>query len=642
MTMEKIGRLTAFILFFAAAAAFGAEPPKVTVVATPNPLPDNESLQLRIEIVVEGMAQIYPPEFDAPEFTKVGSGLSGGTSSIAENGNIQLVKRVVYTYVLFPKKQGALRISNIVARVGNDVIRPNDMVIKVVEAPSGSSAPTRPGAQDEEESNPAFPGNFSGGQAPSSSQNRQAARDSDHPALFNSDFTVHAEVDKRTVFVGEPVIVDYYIYDLYGVQNLDVKKWPTFTGFRTDDLERVARYQFEQVYVQNRRMRRAFLGRFALYPIKPGKIALDKLVVNARYVSRSMFGADDEDDPMAAMLMGTFGPVRQATHASQDVTIDVQPLPEAGRPANFGGVVGQFTLKLEADKSSVAANTPLNLNLTVEGKGDFQAISTFKLPLPADFELYDSTPSARGSNPIGVRRSLESQKSFQYVVIPRKAGNFQIPPIQLSFFDPEKKSYHTVSTNPLDISVSENNNPSQNTNNNYLTGNNQAPAANIQDELRYLKDPGKDFPWSKLFLSLFAAIALVNAFLVARALKLRGRSWFAPYAKRDSFATAYASLAVLKKSGAKDVLSDLEETILIVIQEILGTNPRGMTRGELEESWKSAGLPFEVYQRTSSFLDTLDQLRFSSSSKQEAMAAKSRLFAAAEEIIGSASRIKRK
>lgn len=616
--------------------ALANDRPKVTVVATPNPLPENESLQLRVEIVTKGTAQIYRPEFSAEEFTSVGSGFSGGTTSIVENGNIQLEKRAVYTFVLFPKRSGVLTISDISVRVGSEEIRTEDIRIKVLE--EGNSPPTpRATADEEDASNPAAPRNFQTNGGTSSSPS--AGGTSDHPLSFNSDFTVFADVSRTKVYVGEPVVVDFYIYDLGGVRQLEIQKWPNFAGFWKEDLELVTRYQFEDVYVKNQRMRRAFLGRFALYPIKPGKLRLDKLVVTGRYVARNFFNADDDTDPLN-IFMGGFGPLRSGTHASQDVTVEVLPLPEEGRPQGFGGAVGQFSIKLDTDKNSVPANTPINLTITVEGKGNFQAIDAFRLPLPPDFELYESAASSRGSNPIGMRRSLESRKTFQYVVIPRKAGSFQIPPISWSFFDPEKKEYRSIQTAPLEIQVTESANAPQGQNNNYLTQGTSTQTS-VEEELRYLKaEPSRPgLPWTQILWGLVAAIGAVNLVLAVRLVRKRAAKWVDPIFERNRFHAALKEVAVLKKSN-KTSFSELEEIILGVIQDVLGMNPRGMTRQELEDAWRSKGLPFEAYQKTHSFLDQMDELRFGGT-KQDPVRARNRLFSEAEEIIRTAERIKK-
>jgi hypothetical protein len=645
--MKKIGKLVFFLFLFVVFSAYGAENAKVTVTASPNPLPENESVQLRIEIKVNGTAQVYRPEFDADDFTPVGSGLSGGTSSVLVNGEIQIEKRVIYTFVLFPKKSGLLKISNIFVRAGADTLRSEDMNIKVLENSAANSAnqggvAAQKNPQEEEEENPAAPNNFQNNTGLKNTPSSQNSTSGSHPRTFNSDFTVHADISRSSVYVGEPIVVDYYVYDRGGVRQMDVKKWPTFTGFWNEDLQIVQHYQFENIYIKNERMRRAFLGRYALYPIKPGKIALDKLVINARYISRNFFNSDDDTDPLN-IFMGGYGPLRTGTHASQDITIEALPLPAAGRPDNFGGAVGQFTMKLEADKNSVPAHTPINITLSVEGKGNFQAISSFKLALPPDFELYETAASSRGTNPVGMRRSLESKKTFQYVVIPRKSGDFQIPPISWSYFDPEKKAYQSISSNALSLSVSENNNSTQGANNNYLSPSDQNKENKIQDEFRYIKENiSSSFPWGKLARILIALLLVLNLFFLLRIVKQKSSTWIKPLVKKDPFADARAKLSQLKKAPADDFLGDLEETILETIQAVLGTNPRGMTRGELEDCWKAAGLPYETFQKTSSFLDSLDQLRFSSSSKQEVLSARSKLFTNSEEIINLAARIKRK
>jgi hypothetical protein len=263
-----------------------------------------------------------------------------------------------------------------------------------------------------------------------------------------------------------------------------------------------------------------------------------------------------------------------------------------------------------------------------------------KLPLPRDFELYESTASARGANPVGVRRPLESKKSFQYVVIPRKEGKYEIPPVPFAYFDPEKKAYQTVQSSAIELTITENSNQAQGAGNNYLKPGTGAPAP-VQEELRYLMTEGTGLPWGKLRNALLVALGLLNLALMGRVVRRKGTAWFEPLHRHDAFGEARDALAALKKSPGKDLLGELEEILFVVLQKVLSANPRGMTRSELESAWRAAGLPYDLFQKTGAFLDTLDKLRFGAGTKQEAAATHSKLFQDAEEIIGLAGKAKR-
>ncbi|MGZ6468527.1 MAG: BatD family protein [Bdellovibrionota bacterium] len=627
---------------------------KLTAVVTPNPVEESESFQLRIEISNPEGA-VFQPNFDAPDFTTMGSSSVGSSGRIEiVNGQQTLIRNYQYTFVLMPKKVGNFTIQNISVRAGSDTLKSEDIRVKVIPDSGnpkprarnnnrGGGIPGFPGFgslfdEDDDESavNPAAP-----------PQNQPQPQPNGRGALngkvanelprFNSDFTVVALVNKQKVYVGEPIVVEYYLYDYGGVRACcEIQKWPTFNGFVKDDLEITSRFEFEDVYVGNQLMRRVFIGRYALYSLKPGKYSLDKMQVKAKYLS---------DDNMSGNVFQVFD-LRTGMHASQDVNLEIMPLPEAGRPANFGGAVGQFTMKLEADKLTLPQNTPLTLNLTFQGSGNFQAIDSVKLPLPPDFELYESNTNSRGSAPLGVRRELESQKSFQTVAIPRKAGKFEIPALHWSYFNPKKLAYETLSTQPISIEVTENNNASSNQNSYVKPTTPTADLPNPDLEFRALKAVvlGAQQNRGKILNGALILLGALNAWLLARFVRKKMAVFGRLYRNMDPFATARGELASARRAPGSNWQSSVEDAIFGAQNVLLKMNTRGLTKYELEENWNLRGLPLPLYQRIQKVLQELDRSRFSSTKQTSANPAsfRERVLAEAESLLKEAARAQKK
>ena len=74
---------------------------------------------------------------------------------------------------------------------------------------------------------------------------------------------------------------------------------------------------------------------------------------------------------------------------SKPITVDVQALPEKGKPENFTGAVGNFSFNAKLNHNKVKANESINLKLTISGKGNISLASTPKLNFPEGFETYD-------------------------------------------------------------------------------------------------------------------------------------------------------------------------------------------------------------------------------------------------------------
>ncbi|MGZ3652420.1 MAG: BatD family protein [Bdellovibrionota bacterium] len=643
MTPLRIGKAALIVALFSSAPALAADAePKISVSVTPNPVSERESVQLQVVVESPLSAVVLEPTFDAPEFVQTGNRdmkFQPLNSDFGPNTR----KRLVFTYVLMPKKPGDFLIGNIRTKVsGQPLTAPNVRVQVTVDNSPRAAAPVQPGyqppsaADDDEASNPASPNYRGGGNRgviPSPPPGRSG--NMSVPDRFNSDFTVWASVPKSRAYIGEPVVVEYYLYDFGGLRQTEVLQWPTFTGFWKEDLEIGTHVAFEEVYVKQQEVRRTFLARYALYGIKPGKFSIDKLGIRGKYAPNDILS------PSLVFNMD----LRTGQHFSQDASIEILPLPEAGRPPTFRGGVGKFALKLEADKTAVPQNTPINFTFTLTGEGNFQSIDAMKLTLPPDFELYESTTGNRQVAPVGVKQELESKKTFQVVAIPRKAGKFEIPAVQWSYFDPLRVAYETLSTTPIQIEVTpnESNTTAANT---YLGPQKEPSTTAAPDDLRYLKPldlSAKAPAVDPLTLAVWAAL-LANLALAARFLRRRSRSLVRLVKGIDRFSEA--RILLLQAKGIRDAewQAGLEEVVLMTMQVMLETNPRGLPRNDLEEMWKTRGLPAQLFQRASALLDEIDRHRFSSQklTGSGTKEVRSRLTKETESLLIEASKVKRK
>ena len=633
MTPLRTGKAALCLALFIPFAA-AAQETKLTASFSPSTLPENESGQLELVLEAPISVKTDVPVFNAPDFTVMGA---PGHFFSAENGprGPNTWKKITFKYVLMPKRVGELRIGDIKATIGGEVRMASDLRVTVTPGSAAPSAlrPLLPGITKDEASNPAAPGYRPQSQTALPGAQPGSRGTPSYPARFNSDFTVHAVLSKQRAYVGEPVVVEYYIYDYGHVRHVDVGKWPTFDGFWKEDLHLITQPQFEEAFVQNQEMRRAFIARYALYGIKPGKLPVDRLRIRGRYVS---------DDSIATGIVLGFD-MRTGDHSSQELDLEVIPLPEAGRPQGFSGAVGQFALKLEANRASLPQNSPITFSLTLTGIGNFQAIESIKLPLPTDFELYDTSAIGRVAAPIGTRQELESKKTFQITAIPRKAGKFEIAPVKWSYFDPEKGTYETISTDPLTIEVSESAAGGTDNANTYLTQGTARGTGQAEAEWKPWK-PVESAPEGRNWLPWLVLLAFaLNVYLAGTKLRDRWRGLFQLVRKVDRFSEA--RIALLQAKGIRDSewQAGLEEVLLMTMQVLLETNPRGLTKFDQEEAWKARSLPAPLFQRISALLEEIDRHRFSSQKLATGTKEmRSRLTRETESLLAEASRIKRR
>lgn len=564
-----------------------ADAPKITVSANPEAVGDGESLALRIAVELESSESVGEPQFQAGDFQIIGQSSSMEIVTVMSNGRFLPRRKNIYSYILTPRKTGTLTVHDIKVNVGGKEYSGGSKSVQVTKGASPNQFANR--------------GGNSGGGLPSNTQAGVDDEETDPTALvdddpsvyksgktgvnfpLNSDFTVRVELSKKQAYVGEPIVVEYSLYDFGNLTRADVKRWPTFNGFFKEDLEIPNRYDFRDLVVGGRRVRRALLGRFVLFPIKPGRLEIPKLVVDGSFFTNFHGGAND---PFPNFF--GFRTMKQATHGNQEETVQAEPLPAAGKPDSFSGAVGKFEIAMTTDKTQVKANEPVTLKFSVTGIGNFHALEAPKLNLPKELELYETSANVQAAAARGMAQSLKRTTSFDLLVIPRSEGTFEVPGLAWSYFDTEQRAYKTLRTSPITLRVagiaagSSTSTPRVATD----ASNTAKPTGIVEAELRYLKPISElqNRRMSEQSLIRIATILLIISNLLWIGLFIVRRwTWLASLVRRknprrDRIQAALRDLQLFNDKGDSQAL---EEAINELLHLMIDQDPQGLTAQEI-------------------------------------------------------------
>jgi hypothetical protein len=131
--------------------------------------------------------------------------------------------------------------------------------------------------------------------------------------------------------------------------------------------------------------------------------------------------------------------------------IAVLPLPRAGRPDGFDGVVAEdLTLSMAADKQVVQVGEPVNLAIELNGRGNLKTVAPPKLPDMESFKVYESGAHADVFKKGYV---VSGRKKYDFVVVPKNQGKYTIPAVELPYFDPARKRYFVARSHPVRLDV---------------------------------------------------------------------------------------------------------------------------------------------------------------------------------------------
>jgi len=371
-----------------------------------------------------------------------------GSSTQIVNGKSSSIEYITYTYVFSAKKEGEFNIPPASIKMGNSEYKSNALTIKVLP-------PDKTPQQG-------------GGAAPQ----QQAGT----AAVGGEDIFMRMIVSNRSVYEQEGFLVTFKLYTLLGIQSF-TPKFPEFEGFLAQDVERKEEaVQWEHKNYNGRNYQVAAVKQTVLYPQRSGQIKIggakaDAIVqIRNQARARNFFG-DFFDQYQSVAKELTTSPV----------TIDVKPLPP-GKPASFSGAVGSFTMTSAINKTSLKANEAITVKLTIKGNGNIKLLKTPEIKFPNDFEPYDPKVD---NNIKTSATGASGTKTIEYMAIPRYAGDFEIPAVEVSFLDTKSGTYKTITSDQYSLHVEKS------------EGGGEAPVVSNYTNRQSVQSLGKDIHYIK-------------------------------------------------------------------------------------------------------------------------------------------------
>lgn len=265
------------------------------------------------------------------------------------------------------------------------------------------------------------------------------------------DFFLKTEVTKTECFVGEPIMATFKAYSRLNANSRVVKR-PSLTGFSV--MEMVDGYSNNpEVELVNGKYYYVHLIRKALLsPLQPGNFTLEGAEVESIIHFTRAIHSGSAISGLRGILRGSGKNEEYENldyHVNLEtpvVSITVNPLPTAGQPSDFSGAVGHFTVSVGMPQKEVALNDPAVVRFVVSGAGNFPLITEPVISWPAGLKV--SAPMVR-EEVNKYKYPLTGAKIFEYTLQTSIAGQFSIPSLGFSYFDPAEARYKTINTAPL-------------------------------------------------------------------------------------------------------------------------------------------------------------------------------------------------
>ena len=371
-----------------------------------------EPIRLTLRIVSqENLGHVPAPEISLKDFHVEGPSVSTRMEMV--NFSTSFTRELVY--VLYPRRTGKISIGPARIALGGQQFQTKAIQVEIVKGTR--QRPAKIGAQQ-------------GGA---------------EEFRLEDNLFVLARADHKRVYIGQQLTVDYDLFYRFRLHNVGFKEIPTFAGFWVKELFVAQQLQSHREVLEGVTFNVAPLRRVALFPTSAGTYDISVLAISCDVPQqRGRRGLLDDffaGDPF-------FGRTQSVIVQSEQIEVEVLPLPEANRPDGFVGAVGRFQLSARAQPTRVPVGDPVTLRVVIEGQGNMAAVRAPDVTGAVGVKIYEPKMEEQEQTANGI---YGGRRTFEYILIPERSGMMEIPPVRFAYFDPHQGSYQTLESSSIII-----------------------------------------------------------------------------------------------------------------------------------------------------------------------------------------------
>jgi hypothetical protein len=245
------------------------------------------------------------------------------------------------------------------------------------------------------------------------------------------DIFIKTTLEVKNAYVGQQVIVNFTIYATKKVLKAELVDVPKFSNGFTQYLD-ISQFSAGIEVYNGKQYYTIPAAKYALIPQKEGDLTIEGLAVKMKVL-------DDN---------GAFQTAISKDLVSEAVTLNV--IPFVNEPEGFTNGIGEFEFEAILSKSKISMNESTTLTLSVTGTGDAKAIdiTNFK-GLESYFEVYEPTINSVVKEETN---QLITQKTFTYLLVPKKTGKLSYTPTFM-YFDTNSKTFETLESESFNFTI---------------------------------------------------------------------------------------------------------------------------------------------------------------------------------------------
>lgn len=556
-------------------------------------------------------------EFRAPDMKNIqiltGPATSTSSSTTIINGQRTDNTTITFTYTAVASEEGEVELDGATIKANGKQVTSNKLTIKVLppdQVQQGAQGQGRPQTQ--------------GGQ--------QSAQGSQ--AVGADDLFMLATVDKTTVYEQEALLLTYKIYKLPSVDLQRMSNaMPDIKNCHVQEVELPSPKEFNLEHYNGRNYQTMVWTQYVLFPQHSGELEIPSIPFEGVIAQRVENNSGDIFD----MFFNSSRYVEvKKDLTSRAIKINVKPLPQGKTSAFYGGV-GDFNISSSISSTDVTANDAVTVRVILSGTGNLKLVKTPEMKFPQDFDIYDpkidNKYSIKGGRQTG-------NKVYEYLVIPRHAGQYTIPALEFQYFDPKSGSYKTVKTDEYTLNVAKGQGGSESQGSvSYV---NKEDLKFVGQDVRFhatplkLKSDSSQFFGSLLFwlcMALPLVILIVSVAISRKRIADNANMAKVRAGKANSVAVKRLKVArKLMKENRKDQFYDeMMRALLGYFGDKLSIPVADLSKENIEAELKRRNVPEEPVKQVIGLLDDCEFARFAPGDDTGRM---DRLYDEAAKVIG--------
>ncbi|MEI6035889.1 MAG: BatD family protein [Verrucomicrobiae bacterium] len=344
-----------------------------------------------------------------------------GRSTQFEMRNFKMSSSLTYTYMIVPQFEGEFTIPSFGITIEGKTYPTQAMRLAVSGSAIAPQIPSLP-----QNASPLPPGTAGS------------------PQNNGRPFFGELVLAKKSAYAGEVVPIELRFYFNTRISG-QVSERPIFSGegFTVQKFSNAVKR--DQVIGGTNYS--VFSFQSAITPVKSGTLEIPAASLEARLKipGKAPQGLDDFFSNLP-LPQGMFAEDQDVKVESGAQKLEVTALPKDGRPEDFSGAVGKFTMEASVSPRKAAAGEPVTLRVTVSGQGNFEGMGAPALSDDEGWRTYPPSDKFQSADAIG----FTGEKTFEFAIVARQDQS-RTPGARLSYFDPSTGKYATLIQAPLPV-----------------------------------------------------------------------------------------------------------------------------------------------------------------------------------------------